>query len=112
MYDVQVFVDRVLLAECAADEMEPADCLRMKPSSLRKLAALRPEYVVPSPLPVSHRDVDASERRRQDDHTAHAVNGDDLLPPIPAGFQQIEWQNGSSLHHFMVWSRVEGAQPK
>ena len=54
LYDVQTWVDRLLLAQRAADEAKPWDCVRVEAASLRKLAHLRTDFILPGSLPSSH----------------------------------------------------------
>ena len=104
---VQVWVDRKLLAERAADEAEPQDCLRVAPESLRALALKRPAIAVPGTLPASHRDRDVADRATQAARTEQQTV-DDPPPPIPTGFRKVDWNPGDDVQEFLVWTKLSG----
>lgn len=106
VYDVQTFVSRTMLAQNAADEKEPEDCLLVAASSLRKLAQARPELAMPSKLPQSHVEHDAKEREKEQASAVREREGDDPPPPIPEGFEQVEWSAGVEVLHFMIWTKL------
>lgn len=114
MYDVQTWVDRELLAERAADELPPEDCLRIKPSSLRALAAIRSELTVPASLPPTHMQMEAEEAedRRVREERARVGDTDDPPAPIPDGYEVVEYTPGAAIKHFMLWTRLDGGGVK
>lgn len=108
MYDVRTFVDRLKLAENAANELPHTDCLRIAPISLLKLAALRPEFPCPNVWPPSHKKVREAEQREQDEHAQWEAEGDDPPPPIPDNFEAVTWELGTAVKHFLLWTKVAG----
>lgn len=112
MYDVRTWVDRELLAVRAAAELPPEDCLRVKPSSLKKLASLCPaECPLPSEWPSTHSQVDIEESIAAEDERRAQEEGDDPPPPIPQGFKEVEWEAGNPIKHFMLWTALDRLRP-
>lgn len=110
VYNVQTFHDRKEQAERAADKKAPHDCLRVKASSLRQLAAVRPEFALPPQIPRSHLEADREEMAQQNEANRIAVEGDDPPAPIPAGFKEVGWHQGIPVRHFMMWTSIDKAK--
>ena len=106
LYDVKTYVDRELMAQNAADEAEPEDCVRVAPSSLRKLAAVRPEFSMPDRLPRSHVERDNADAEIAAAAAQRQQNGDDPAAPIPQGFHRVEWQLGDPVGDFLIWTNL------
>lgn len=106
--NVQTWVDRTLLAERAADDAEPHDCLRVAPRSLRALALKRPGLAVPERLPASHRDRDAADREAEAAQSQRRRTGDGPPPTILARFYQMQWSPGGDVQHFIIWTKLTG----
>jgi hypothetical protein len=106
---VQTWVDRSMVAENARVKGPPNDYIRIKPSSLRRLAAVCKEMPMPSRLPPSYVQVDDDETsiREQERHVA-----DDPLAPIPEGFEEKAWSESSAMvvKHFMIFTRLSGGE--
>lgn len=112
-YDVMTKVDRQLLAERAADELPPQDCLRVKPSSLRALASKVPELAFPAEIPRSHAALEQEEANARRVQEQRARDGDDPPAPIPPGFELVTpLSDGQQIKHFMIWTRLDGGQVK
>ncbi|KAL3933798.1 MAG: hypothetical protein SGPRY_000125 [Prymnesium sp.] len=62
VYNVDTWVDRVLLAQIAADHSEPHDCIRIAATSLRQLAEVRPEFTLPEKIPATHASQDEARQ--------------------------------------------------
>ena len=109
LYNVDVFVDRQLLAERAADDLPPEDCVRVKAKALQRLAARLPEYPMPDPLPVSHRAAEEEDRENEQRENQRREEGDDPPPPIPDDYEEVEWRQGETIKHFMLWTKIDDA---
>ena len=106
VYNVQTWVDRKLLAERAADERGPYDCLRVAASSLRKLESLRSDCMMPTRMPRSHAEQDAAASDAAAAAARREQEGDDPLPSIPPGFYQVCWKAGGDICDFMIFTRI------
>lgn len=109
VFNVQTWVDRQLLAERAADDAEPADCIRVAAASLRELAAVYPAFSMPAQVPSSHRTQDAAAAAADQRAARRATEGDDPPPPIPSAFAQTPWEAGDAVLHFMIWTKLDNA---
>lgn len=108
LYNVGTFVDRSLLAQRAADSLPPHDCLRVKASSLRALAAKRPDlFTMPSSLPSSHASMDAEESDEQARAAQRELHGDDPPPMLPDGYAKVDWHTSMQVKHFMLFTRLD-----
>ena len=92
VYHVETWVDRKMMAERAADKLPHEDCVRVSAASLRELQKVRPEHVVPSSLPESHRAQD--EARQEANNAAEELEEvldehGDVPPPIPEGYKKV-----------------------
>ena len=111
VYDVYTWVDRERRAQIAADHTEPQDCIRVAPRSLRQLASARPEFLVPDPLPLSHRSQDDAESAAAGARARRERDGDDPPPPIPAGFKQVVGTTRGAASSFMIWTKLQLSTP-
>lgn len=92
VYHVETWVDRKMMAERAADKLPHEDCVRVSAASLRELQVIRPEHVLPSNLPESHRAQD--EARQEANDAAEELEQvldehGDVPPPIPEGYKKV-----------------------
>ena len=105
VYNVNTWVDRHMVAENARVQGPPNDCLRIKPSSLRALAAVCSHMPMPPRLPPEYADVDDEEveEREQREHVS-----DDPPAPIPEGFEPVNWSEGSemTIKVFMIFTQL------
>lgn len=112
LYNVQTFHDRKEQAARVADKQAPHDCLRIKASSLRELAAKRPEFAMPEQIPRSHVEADKEEAAQQKEADRIAAEGDDPPAPIPQGYKELGWHVGLPVRHFMMWTSIDKAKAK
>lgn len=108
-YNVGVWTDKELIAENARLLRKANDCLRITPSSLQNLAAILPEHKLPDNLPETHKHGE-TQSAKGEAADEDSVEDDDPPPPIPAGFEQTEWSEGTPIFHFMIWTSL-GKEP-
>ena len=128
LYAVETFTTK----DKAADG-EVTTSLRVKASTLERLASVCPDVCMPSRLPASHVSCgvgkppkkkphaaadaaggsgDGRRKRKQvvrdsDDEPEEPSDGDDdPPPPIPEGYKVIGWSEGQDVTHFMLWTAV------
>ena len=97
MYDVGTWVDRLMLAQRAADKLEHWDCVRVTLKSLRELEGKRPELALPEHIPATHRDEDEVRRAAAQDEAQQDPQHDDPPPPIGQGWERVEWSLGGQV---------------
>lgn len=110
--NVSTWVDRQLLAERAADELEPHDCLRVKPHSLKLLSEKVPELTFPAHLPRTHAAVAEEEHAQAAKRARRDAEGDDPPPPIPQGYVRCDWTPRAPVLDFMLWTRLDRSAPQ
>ena len=103
--------------------------LRVKASSLERLSLVCPHLPMPSKLPNSHILNGGSgpkkKPRRQEaasSASADAEEGEgmaeessepeeDVQAVIPSGFEELEWEEGQPVLHFMLWTSLDNRRP-
>lgn len=111
-YDVRTFVDRLVLAQDAADKKKHRDCVRIAPSSLLALSRVRPEFTCPLVWPDPYKqvqDAEAQEDLQERAREEQGADADDPPPPIPANFEVDDaWETDSQVKHFCLWTKLPG----